>query len=254
MKKIKQDLLKATIVVSAVLTVSAFILGFGSYIAQAWVEPSGPPGTEEVAAPLNVSASWQEKEGMLQLDPAKISGVNDQNSLSVFAQNLEHSAIYAEQNFVTCSPTAYCWSGYFSGNFAIDGDIYVTGTQYVGKPIPTSRGGKLRGPAGEDIVTTFNGSILIENDNRDANVCLNGNSDAECIKSFTPTAFQCNRDDASCGVDAQTTCQAKCQNATDPGAGFCGSAWDDSGTLQNYTCDSTAKASGTIRCNCLRFE
>lgn len=238
MKKIKQDLLKSTLIVCAVLAVSAFVLGFGSYLAQAWTPPPTSPPDGVVSAPLNVSASWQEKVGRLQIDNNVNPGPNNNDSLSVYA-NSGYSSLYVQQNQLGLGPLGIGGvAGYFAHNNKSDTNPDLDVSSY----------GVKGGYAG-----FFDGNLKVTGDLVVKGTVINLSSGKRLgASSFTP--FQCNRDDASCGVAAQATCNAKCQNAADPGAGFCGSAWDDSGTLKNYTCDSTAKPSGTIRCNCLLSE
>ena len=256
----KNELLKGTLITMAVLLVAAFILGMNGFV-QAWSEPDAgwvPPLDGDIAAPLNVGGGLQEKTGQLQLDPNSIAALNSENALSVYAQNGEHAAIYAEQNAVSCTSGEYCWSGYFSGDFAIDGHIYTTGGQSFGLPIPSGSkalGGGETGPDGEEFIATFNQSILVENGDKNANLCVNGNADGECIKNFRPNGFQCNRGDSSCGVGFQSTCNAKCQAATIPKSGFCTSAWTlDKGVMGNFSCDDSSPSGVTIKCNCLYFD
>ncbi|MFH1597952.1 MAG: hypothetical protein ABIB97_02685 [Patescibacteria group bacterium] len=427
MKQAKQELLRATLISVAVLSIAGFILGLGSFVAEAWTPPAGsPPTGGDIAAPLNVSNSAQLKIGPVTVDPTDTQGVVTQNSLSIYGNNA-NSSLYVEQSgggwatilsgdvhvgpfagggqlclnsgytkgvavpecitswaevggggstlwqetgnflhplntpksvaadahiisgysaggdirvwrdgacndgecralvnprgilsnnyndyliinyddaglglgdydkgvlipgklnvggiqgvpatdmttasFFSTSQSSIInpdsaiyaqqndpvegWAGFFSGDVAISGGLYMTGSVYaVEGDLNASRGGG--GKLGKLFAGNFNGNVYVGNETQDAELCLNGTDDgANCIQSFIPDAFQCNRGTGSCGVAAQSSCNDKCQNATDPGPGFCVSAWVENKGLQNFNCDDTATPVGTIYCNCLRFD
>ncbi len=247
MKKIQQDLLRGSLITIAVLIISAFVLGLNGFV-QAWSPPGDNPPLGAISAPLNVSSSTQKKTGSLSIDQFGDHGLIPENALSLHVaydqvngvmgdgDDLGLSGLYIEQDVMdgVAGSSYYGYAAYFKHN--VQSGVNPDDNRLEG------------GYAGY-----FNGNVKITGD-----LVVTGTSyTGEVAGASTVfTAFQCNRDDNSCSTANQPTCQEKCINASDPGSGFCGSAWieDDQGYLKNFTCDDQSGPVGTVKCNCLSFD
>jgi len=243
MNRLKSDFLKASLVTTAILTISIFVLGVGGLVVQAWTDPSGtPPTSDDIAAPLNVSGNLQEKAGQLQIDPInKESELNADNALSVYGLNNDHTAIYAENGPAELPLLPYeGYAAYFSHS---DKDTPNPDPQAAGLPEQMTGG----------YATIVDGNMKITGD-----LIILGSSASGVAagkRGVVFPAFQCERDAESCGIGAQESCNEKCANATVPGAGYCSSAWtSDKGVLSNFTCDDTSTPAVTVLCNCLTYQ
>lgn len=258
MKKIQQDLLKGSLITIAVLIISAFVLGLNGFV-QAWTPPQfdPPPAepTDPISAPLNVSSSTQRKIGSLSIDQFGDHGLIPGNALSLHVaydrvngvmgdvDDLGLSGLYIEQDVMdgVAGSSYYGYAAYFShnniGDVNPDPDTFGTEHQITG--------GYALGINGN---AKINGDLVVVGTVRTLGRALGA--------STAFSAFQCNRDDTSCQGQTAATCQEKCLEATNPGSGFCGSAWveDDQGYLKNFTCDDQSGPVGTVICNCLSFD
>lgn len=240
MNQVKRDFFKATLITAAILTISLSVLGIGSLVVQAWTSPTGiPPDSDDIAAPLNVSSNLQEKAGQLQIDPIdKEGGLNADNSLSVYGMNTDEPAIYAENGILG---NVQGYAGWFSHS---DKDTDNYDPDAAGLPDGYTTGG---------YAGVFDGNLKVTGD-----VVILGHfasGAAAAKRGVVFPAFQCDRDDSSCGVSAQASCNEKCANATIPDSGYCSSAWlSDKGALFNFTCDDTSTPTTTVLCNCLTYQ
>src|ERR1700674_5515131 len=87
----------------AALVLSGVVIGavFSSFVALAWTSPTGTPPANNVAAPLNVSATGQSKSGWLgvaknasPLTELDVNGIGSLNGLAVFGNSILQASSY----------------------------------------------------------------------------------------------------------------------------------------------------------------